>query len=65
MGDGEIPECPECRSAEVVVHKPSGAALGAATRTLVSGYECLECGCRWAPEVELIGQAHQPVKRES
>jgi hypothetical protein len=65
MGDGEIRECPECRSTEVVVHKPNAATLGATTRTLVSGYECVECGCRWAPEVELIGQAHQPVTRES
>jgi transposase-like protein len=65
MGDGEIRECPECRSTEVVVHKPSAATLGATTRTVVSGYECVECGCRWAPDVELIGQALQPVKRES
>jgi hypothetical protein len=66
MGDGEILECPECRSNEVVVHKPSASApLGARTRTVVSGYECVECGCRWAPEVELIGQAVQPVTRNS
>jgi hypothetical protein len=65
MGDGEVLECPECRSAEVVVHKPTATALGATTRTLVSGYECVECGCRWAPEVELIGKAAQPVTRPS
>jgi transposase-like protein len=63
MGDGEILECPECRSAEVVVHKPSATALGAATRTIVSGYECVECGRRWVPEVELTGQAIQPIRR--
>ena len=65
MGDGEIRECPECRSTEVVVHRPSATALGAATRTIVSGYECVECGCRWAPDVELMGQALQPVQRQS
>jgi DNA-directed RNA polymerase subunit RPC12/RpoP len=65
MGDGEILECPECRSNEVVVHKPSATALGASTRTVVSGYECVECGRRWAPDVELIGQAQRPIKRYS
>jgi transposase-like protein len=63
MGDGEILECPECRSAEVVVHKPSATALGATTRTIASGYECVECGRRWVPEVELTGQAVQPIRR--
>jgi transposase-like protein len=63
MGDGEITECPECRSHEVVVHKPSATALGAATRTVVSGYECVECGRRWATDVELTGQALRPVRR--
>ncbi len=65
MGESEILECPECRSTEVVVHKPSASALGAATRTVVSGYECVECGRRWAPEVELTGRLLQPVNRES
>ena len=64
MGESEILECPECRSTEVVVHKPSASALGAATRTVVSGYECVECGRRWAPEVELTGRLLQPVNRE-
>ena len=65
MGDGEIPECPECRSNEVVLHKPSAAALGGSARTVVSGYECLECGRRWAPDVELTGQALRPIRRSS
>jgi hypothetical protein len=39
MGESEIRECPECRSNEVVVHKPSPTALGATTRTVVSGCE--------------------------
>jgi DNA-directed RNA polymerase subunit RPC12/RpoP len=65
MGDGEILECPECRSAEVVVHRPMATALSPTTRTLVSGYECVECGRRWAPEVELIGHALQPIDRSS
>jgi hypothetical protein len=63
MGDGEIRECPECRSNEVVVHRPSASVLSPTTRTVVSGYECVECGCRWEPDVELIGQASRPVKR--
>ena len=63
MGDGEITECPECRSHEVVVHKPSATALGAATRMVVSGFECLECGRRWATDVELTGQPLQPIRR--
>jgi transposase-like protein len=65
MGDGEILECPECRSNEVVVHKPSATALGATTRTVVSGYECVECGRHWAPDVELTGQALRPIRRYS
>ena len=63
MGDGEIRECPECRSNEVILHKPSATAIGATTRTVVSGYECVECGCRWAPTVELTGQALRPIRR--
>ena len=65
MGDGEILECPECRSTEVVAHRPSATALGATSRTIVSGYECVECGRRWTPDVELMGQALQPTKRSS
>ena len=63
MGSGEILECPECRSNEVVVHNPRAAALGATTRTVVSGYECVECGRHWTPEVELTGQALRPIER--
>lgn len=63
MSDGETTECPECRSYEVVVHKPSASALGTASRTIVSGYECLECGRRWATDVELSGQAARPIPR--
>jgi DNA-directed RNA polymerase subunit RPC12/RpoP len=65
MGDGEILECPECRSAEVVVHRPSATALGATARTVVSGYECVECGRRWAPDLELTGRSLLPTKRDS
>jgi len=65
MSDGEILECPECMSKEVVVHKPNATALSATTRTVVSGYECVECGRRWAPDVELTGQAVQPTRRYS
>lgn len=63
MGDGGILECPECRSNEVVVHTPSATSLGATPRTVVSGYECVECGNRWASDVELTGQALQPIRR--
>jgi DNA-directed RNA polymerase subunit RPC12/RpoP len=63
MGEGEVIECPECRSNEVVLHKAGATALGAATRTVVSGYECVDCGCRWAPDVELTGQALRPIRR--
>jgi transposase-like protein len=65
MGDGEILECPECRSNEVVVHNPSAATLGATTRTVVSGYECVECGRHWTSDVELIGKAARPIRRHS
>jgi len=65
MSDGEILECPECRSNEVVVHEPSATALGATARTVVSGYECVECGRRWAPDVELTGQPLRPIGRYS
>lgn len=63
MGDGEVVDCPECRSNEVVLHKPTATARSQTTRTVVSGYECVECGRRWAAEVELMGQAVRPVKR--
>ena len=63
MGDGEIRECPECRSNEVVLHRPSAIAIDVPPRTVVSGYECVECGCRWAPDVELTGQALRPTRR--
>jgi len=65
MGEGEILECPECRSTEVVTHKVSATALGATPRTVVSGYECVECGRRWAPDVELTGQPLRPIRRYS
>ena len=63
MGNSEIRECPECRSQEVVVHRPTATTLSSTTRTIVSGYECVECGRRWMPDVELTGQANQPVRR--
>lgn len=63
MADSEILECPECRSNEVAVHQPRTTAVSPSTRTIVSGYECVECGCRWSPEVELTGQALRPVPR--
>jgi hypothetical protein len=62
MVHGEILECPECRSNEVVLHEPSAIALGATKRTVVSGYECVECGRRWAPDVALTGQALRPIR---
>jgi hypothetical protein len=49
----------------VVVHKPNATALSATTRTVVSGYECLECGRRWALDVELTGQPLEPIRRYS
>lgn len=63
MAEGEIRECPECRSNEVVLHKQGAPALGSTSRTVVSGYECVECGCRWAPDAELTGQAVHPIRR--
>jgi DNA-directed RNA polymerase subunit M/transcription elongation factor TFIIS len=65
MIDGEIRECPECGSTEIVVHKRDVAAVGEPLRTFVSGYECVECGRRWQPEVELTGQNLKPVGRYS
>jgi hypothetical protein len=44
MVDGKIPECIECRSTEVVVHKHDVAAFADAARTAVASYECVECG---------------------
>jgi hypothetical protein len=35
----EIPECPECGSTEVVVHKRDVVAADDTPRTVVSGYE--------------------------
>jgi DNA-directed RNA polymerase subunit M/transcription elongation factor TFIIS len=65
MGEGDILECPECRSNEVIVHQPSAAALGASTRTMVTGCECLECGHHWEPDVELTGHPLRPIRRYS
>jgi DNA-directed RNA polymerase subunit RPC12/RpoP len=65
MSDGEILECPECRSNEVVVHRPSATALSPTTRTVVYGYECVECGRHWSPDVELTGQPLRPIRRYS
>jgi hypothetical protein len=65
MSDSEVLECPECRSTEVVVHKPTATALSTTTRTVVSGCECVECGCRWMPDVELTGHAARPIRRYS
>jgi DNA-directed RNA polymerase subunit M/transcription elongation factor TFIIS len=65
MIDGDFPECPECRSTEVVLHKRDVAALGEPNRTFVSGYECVECGRRWQPDTELTGQTLKPIRRYS
>jgi DNA-directed RNA polymerase subunit M/transcription elongation factor TFIIS len=65
MVDGEILECPECRSTEVVAHKRSATIFGDTARTVVSGYECVECGCHWPPDAELTGQALKPIRRYS
>ncbi len=65
MIHGEITECPECGSTEVVVHKRDVAAIGEPTRTFVSGYECVECDRRWQPDTELTGQSLKPIRRYS
>ena len=65
MIHGEISECPECGSIEVVVHKRDVVAAGEPTRTLVSGCECVECDCRWQPDAELTGQSLTPLRRYS
>jgi DNA-directed RNA polymerase subunit M/transcription elongation factor TFIIS len=65
MVDGEIPECPECSSTEVVVHKREVATSGDTTRAFVSGCECVECGRRWQPDTELTGQTRKLIGRFS
>jgi len=65
MVDDSIPECPECRSAEVVVHKHTVAAVGDTAQRFVVSYECVECGRQWQPITELIGQTLEPIRRYS
>jgi transposase-like protein len=65
MVDDNIPECPECTSTEVVVHKRDVAAFGDSGRTYVASYECVECGRHWEPIADLTGQTLQPIRRYS
>jgi hypothetical protein len=62
IGDG-IPECPECRSTEIVVHQHNVAAFGGTARGHVASYECVECGRQWQPITELAGQPLKPIRR--
>jgi transposase-like protein len=65
MDDDDIPECLECRSTEVVVHKHNVAAFGDKAQTSAVSYECVECGRQWQPVTELKGQTLRPIRRYS
>lgn len=65
MDDADIPECLECQSTEVVVHKHGVAAFGDTARKSVVSYECVECGRQWQPITELTGQTLKPIRRHS
>jgi transposase-like protein len=65
MVDDKIPECIECKSTEVVVHKHDVAAFGDTARKYVASYECVECGRQWQPITELSGQGLKPLRRYS
>ena len=58
-----IPECPECLSTEVVVHKHDVAGFGDEGRRHIDSYECVECGRQWQPITELLGQTLKPIRR--
>jgi hypothetical protein len=62
MVDKSIPDCPECRSNEVVVHKHDVVPLGKTGRKYIADFECLECGRQWrlAP-VEVVGRPQTTV----
>jgi DNA-directed RNA polymerase subunit RPC12/RpoP len=53
MIDESIPECPECKSREVVLHKHNVATLGESGQKYVADFECMECGRQWRPAAEL------------
>jgi transposase-like protein len=65
MVDADMPECPECTSAEVVVHTHDVAAVGDPTRKYIATYECVECGRQWQPITELRGQTLKAIRRYS
>jgi transposase-like protein len=65
MDDDDIPECLECRSTEVVVHKHDVATIGDIARKSIVSYECVECGRQWQPTTELTGQTLKPIRRYS
>jgi DNA-directed RNA polymerase subunit M/transcription elongation factor TFIIS len=65
MADGVIRVCPECKSTEVIVHERDVAAVGDTTPTLITSYECIECGRFWRPDAELTGQTRKPIGRYS
>jgi transposase-like protein len=63
MADDKSPECIECKSTEVVVHKHDITAIGDPVRTYRASYECVECGRQWDPVTELTGQSLKPITR--
>jgi DNA-directed RNA polymerase subunit M/transcription elongation factor TFIIS len=62
VDDDDIPECLECQSAEVVVHKHTVATSADTVRKSVVSYECVECGRQWQPITELTGQTLKPIR---
>jgi transposase-like protein len=65
MVDDKIPECLECKSTEVVVHKHDVAPFAGTARKYVASYECVECGRQWQPITELSGQSLKALRRYS
>jgi transposase-like protein len=65
MDDDDIPECLECQSTEVVVHKHTVAGSGDTARKSFVSYECVECGRQWQPITELTGHTLKPIRRYS
>lgn len=72
MIDESIPECPECKSREVILHKHNVATLGETGRKYIADFECIDCGRQWRPAAEvtehdLSGTVHrnrlQPAQR--
>ena len=52
MIDESIPECPECTSREVVLHRHDVATLGETGKKYVADFECMECGRQWRSAAE-------------